>query len=187
MITTTLGIIGAILLAIIILRGYFLIGMFLGSFAVDAPSTPVIVGYLVAVFWPVFLVGLIIGSILWGIAKFLCKFFFALFLGLYIEQDVSGKWIIRKLKDAVYIKYSYGTYMEFKSDIEENLEHLSSNFKEDPKYWLEDPVGQFYIDLMKYSNDRVTEEEMFAKHSKTCPNLKKVLKFNWNIKNVPGL
>ena len=55
MITTILGVIGAILLGIVLLRGYFMIGMFLGSFAMDDPSTPIIFGYLVALFWPIFI------------------------------------------------------------------------------------------------------------------------------------
>lgn len=71
MITTILGIIGAILLAIIILRGYFLIGMFLGSFAVDAPSTPVIFGYLVALFWPIFIALILVCAIIMGIVSFI--------------------------------------------------------------------------------------------------------------------
>lgn len=71
MITTTLGIIGAILLAIIILRGYFMIGMFLGSFAVDDPSTPIIFGYLVALFWPIFIALILVCAIIMGIVSFI--------------------------------------------------------------------------------------------------------------------
>lgn len=71
MITTTLGIIGAILLAIIILRGYFMIGMFLGSFAVDDPSTPIILGYLVALFWPIFIALILVCAIIMGIVSFI--------------------------------------------------------------------------------------------------------------------
>ena len=69
MITTILGIIGAILLGIVLFRGYFIIGMFLGSFAVDDPSTPIIFGYLVALFWPVFITLILICAIIMGIVS----------------------------------------------------------------------------------------------------------------------
>ena len=71
MITTILGIIGAILLGIILFRGYFMIGMFLGSFVVDDPSTPIIFGYLVALFWPIFIALILVCAIIMGIVSFI--------------------------------------------------------------------------------------------------------------------
>ena len=71
MITTILGIIGAILLGIVLFRGYFMIGMLLGSFVVDDPSTPIIFGYLVALFWPIFIALILVCVIIMGIISFI--------------------------------------------------------------------------------------------------------------------
>ena len=79
MITTILGIIGAILLGIVLFRGYFMIGMFLGSFVVDDPSTPIIFGYLVALFWPIFIALILVCVIIMGIISFIDMILEALF------------------------------------------------------------------------------------------------------------
>lgn len=79
MITTILGIIGAILLGIVLFRGYFMIGMFLGSFAVDDPSTPIIFGYLVALFWPIFIALILVYAIIMGIVSIINMILEALF------------------------------------------------------------------------------------------------------------
>lgn len=71
MITTILGIIGAILLGIVLFCGYFTIGLFLGSFTVDDPSTPIIFGYLVALFWPIFIALILVCAIIMGIVSFI--------------------------------------------------------------------------------------------------------------------
>lgn len=79
MITTILGVIGAILLGIVLFRGYFMIGMFLGSFAADDPSTPIIFGYLVALFWPIFIALILVCVIIMGIISFIDMILEALF------------------------------------------------------------------------------------------------------------
>ena len=79
MITTILGIIGAILLGIVLFRGYFMIGMFLGSFVVDDPSTSIIFGYLVALFWPIFIALILVCVIIMGIISFINMILEALF------------------------------------------------------------------------------------------------------------
>ena len=79
MITTILGIIGTILLGIVLFRGYFMIGMFLGSFVVDDPSTPIIFGYLVALFWPIFIALILVCVIIMGIISFIDMILEALF------------------------------------------------------------------------------------------------------------
>ena len=71
MITTILEIIGAILLGIVLFCGYFTIGLFLGSFTVDDPSTPIIFGYLVALFWPIFIALILVCAIIMGIVSFI--------------------------------------------------------------------------------------------------------------------
>jgi len=71
MITTILGVIGAILLGVVLFRGYFMIGMFLGSFAVDDPATPMWVGYLVAFTWPIFIALILVCAIIMGIVSFI--------------------------------------------------------------------------------------------------------------------
>ena len=71
MITTIFGIIGAILLGIVLFRGYFMIGMFLGSFAVDDPNTPIIFGYLVVLLWPIFITLILVCAIIMGIVSFI--------------------------------------------------------------------------------------------------------------------
>ena len=78
-VTTILGIIGAILLAFVILRGYFMIGLFLGSFIVDDPGTPIIFGYLVALFWPIFIALILVCAIIMGIVSFIDMILEALF------------------------------------------------------------------------------------------------------------
>lgn len=75
MITTILGIIGIIILAL----GYLGIGAFLGSFAVDDPNTPVIFGYLVALFWPIFIALILVCAIVMGIVSFIDMILEALF------------------------------------------------------------------------------------------------------------
>ena len=179
MITTILGIV----VIIVLVLGYLSIGAFLGSFAVDDPSTPIIFGYLVALFWPLWIIGLVAWAVIWGVIRIIYKAFLIFICGIWIERDISGNKRVRKMKDAVYIRYSYGTFIDFKPDIEERLEE----YYRDLKYTNEDSVGRFFVDLMKYSNGRISKEEMLKKHSKTCTNLKKVLKYNWNIKDVPGL
>ena len=113
MITTIISILGIIVLVLC----YLAVGAFLGSFAVDDPSTPIIVGYIVALFWPLCIIGLIAWTIVWEIIELIYKAFLIFICGIWIERDVSGNKKVRKMKDAVYIRYSYGTSIDFKSDI----------------------------------------------------------------------
>lgn len=167
---------------------YFSVGAFLGSLAVDDPNTPELYGYIVACFWPVCCIGLIIWVIVWGSILFLYKTGLALFCGIRIERDSQGNKRVRKLKDQVFIRRPYGTFVEYKPDIEENLNNnLEKRITEQLHFWTENPEGKFLVDLMKYSNRRITEDEMLKRHSKVCPNLKRILRYDWNIKDVPGI
>lgn len=75
MITTILGIV----VIIVLVLGYLSIGAFLGSFAVDDPSTPIIFGYLVALFWPIFIAFILVYAIIMGIVSIINMILEALF------------------------------------------------------------------------------------------------------------
>lgn len=75
MITTIISILGIIVLVLC----YLAVGTFLGSFAVDDPSTPIIFGYLVALFWPIFIAFILVCAIIKGIVSFIDMILEALF------------------------------------------------------------------------------------------------------------
>lgn len=184
MITTIVTII--VIIAIVI--GYLEIGLFLGCFAMDDPATPMWVGYLVAFTWPVLLPTFFVGSILWAILKMIGKFILFVFFSRYIDIDpATGKRRILHTKDIVRWKENGKTYCDFKQRIEEELsDNLKLQVTQWPEVWKA-PHKLFFLDLMRYSNHRISREEMIKKHSEVCLNLEQILDWDWNIKNVPGL
>lgn len=83
---------------IIAIIGYLQVGMFLGSFAVDDPATPYWVGYLVVFTWPFCIAGLLAWSLVSGLAEICYKFYLLFFRGIWIETDIYGKKVKRKIK-----------------------------------------------------------------------------------------